>query len=96
MRSLFLDVRLRTILSDISAQSYRSTESNLPHVILDIGTGPIFIPQHLLVDSELRELLVPIDEMLRRKFGRRYRVPLLPMAEEGRDLKRLWEVSGAR
>lgn len=94
LRVLLNAPRLQTVLADIAAKDYGKTSSNMPHVVLEIGSGPVFIPANLLVEGELRELLRPLDDLFRMKFNRRYRLPLLPTAEEGKDLKRLWSVVG--
>jgi hypothetical protein len=84
--------RLHGILSEVAAKQYREKYSDLPHVVLEIGRGPVFIPANLLVESELGKLLQPVDDLFRLKFGRRYRLPLLPTPAEGRDLQQLWSM----
>lgn len=87
--------RLAALLANIAAADYARTYSDMPHIVLDAGSGAVFIPANLLVDTELRELLRPLDSLFREKFKSGYRLPLLPTAEESAAIRRLWVLSGA-
>lgn len=90
VRAVLQSPRLTAILSDISSKQYQLQYSDSPHVVLDTGSGAVFIPAYLLIEGELRELLRPLDDLFRERFGRGYRLPLLPTFKENEDLKRIW------
>jgi hypothetical protein len=85
--------KLSAMLQALAVEHYQERSPDMPHVVIDAGTGPVFIPLNRLVEGELRELLRPIDDLFRAKFRNHYKLPLLPTPHEAEDIKRMWTVA---
>jgi len=80
---------VRDYLDRVDAMQYGKMYRDAPHLVVLIDGRSVFVPLVLTLSEPLSSALAPLDELLRRNFGRGYAYPLLPTESERDDLKKM-------